>query len=147
MDSDDILRGFRMRSFLLTSVLAFCALNSAAAQAPNNNLGIGNPGSSVPGVQEQKPGVAAPHQPNQADRVFLINGALGNAAEVDLAKLAVQKSQDNSVKTFARRMVQDHSDAKRQLSNLAEVDHVQLGLPDPDHQQVHDGLAKLSGAE
>jgi putative membrane protein len=137
-----------MRFLLMSSTLASLALGPAAAQVrDSNNLSIGNPGGAVPGVQQQAPGVPAPHQPNQADRVFIITASMGGAAEIELAKLAEQKTQNDSVRTFAQRMVQDHSDANAQLAKLAESDHIVIDQPDPEHKQVHDGLEGLTGPE
>jgi putative membrane protein len=44
-------------------------------------------------------------------------------------------------------MIQDHSQANREVEKLAEASHVQLGGPDPEHKELHDGLARLNGAE
>jgi putative membrane protein len=138
-----------MRSVFVSLCFALLAsLNPATAQVGDpKDLSIGNPGGSVPGAQQQAPGVPAPHQPNQADRTFIIAASLGGAAEVELGKLAEQKSQNGSVKTFAQRMVEDHSAANSQLAKLAEADHVIVDQPDPEHKQMQDGLAGLTGAE
>ena len=49
-----------------------------------------------------------PKQPNNTDRVFVHAAALGGMDEVELGKLAEQRSQNDAVKEFARLMVGDH---------------------------------------
>ena len=138
-----------MRALLLSTTFALLvSLTPAAAQVGDaKNLGIGNPGGTTPGAPQQAPAVPAPHQPNQADRMFIIAASLGGTAEVNLGKLAEQKTQNNSVKTFAQRMVHDHSDANAALAKLSEADHVVVDQPDPEHKQIYDGLSGLNGPE
>jgi putative membrane protein len=51
----------------------------------------------------------APAGQNFADSAFLSKAMEGSDAEVELGKLAQQKSQSQDVKQFAQRMVNDHS--------------------------------------
>lgn len=53
------------------------------------------------------------------DTDFVKNAAKGNLAEVELGRLAVQKSSSPEVKDFANRMIRDHTKANEQLSALA----------------------------
>jgi putative membrane protein len=90
----------------------------------------------------------APHQPNVPDQVFVIRATLGGTAEIELARLAEQKTRSDSVREFARTMIRDHSQANDALGKLAEGD----GVPTPEQldaeqRYVRDALSSLSGPE
>src|SRR5579883_1590084 len=89
-------------------------------------------------------GWAAPQQDHQ----FAKMAAQGNYSEVKMAELAQQKSNNEQVKDFAKRMVQDHSQANRELEQIASKQgiNVQKKL-DPVDQTEYDRLSKLSGPE
>ena len=101
----------------------------------------GQPGGHAARHQRGRPGVPAPHQPNQPDRLFAREAAIGGLAEVEFGKLAEQKGQSDAVKAFARRMVGDHGKANERLTALAKQDGI--GLPtglDQEHAAMHDQL-------
>lgn len=83
-----------------------------------------------------------------ADKQFVTEAAAGGMAEVELGKLAAQKATNPDVKRFAERMVQDHSKANKQLTDLANSKGITVPKElDPKHQQTLDSLSKLSGAK
>jgi putative membrane protein len=57
---------------------------------------------------------------------FLKDAAAGGIAEVKFAELAEQNASNPQVKSFARRMVNDHSKMNDQLQTLASVKNVEL---------------------
>ena len=127
----------------LATVSSIAVLLAAPALAQT-----GNPAAMPPGTKEAAPGVPAPHQPNQPDRLFAREAAIGGLAEVELGKLAEQKGQSDAVKAFARRMVGDHGKANERLTALAKQDGI--GLPtglDQEHAAMRDKLEGMSGAE
>lgn len=141
-----------MRRLFVSSVLTLLASTPAIAQstekAQTPTLSIGNPGFAATGTKQQAPGIPAPHQTNVADRVFVIRAALGIAAEIELARLAEQKTGDDAVREFARHMIRDHSQADRALSRLAESDGISIPEElDAKHRELRDGLSRLSGPE
>jgi putative membrane protein len=82
------------------------------------------------------------------DRQFLEEAAKGGQAEVALGKLASERAQNDDVKKFARRMVDDHGKANEELADLARDKG--LNLPktaDQEHKALQDRLAKLSGPD
>jgi len=106
----------------------------------------GNPAGMSPGSPQIAPGVPAPHQPNQQDRLFVDQASIGGMAEVELGRLAERKSQNAAIKDFARRMVQDHTKAGDQLMSLAkQANTPPAGSLDDEHQGVRADLDKLSG--
>ena len=135
----------RFRAMSSASILIlWSAMAVAAAESPT--LSIGNPAFATPGTKEQAPGVPAPHQANQADRVFVLQAASGSLAEIELAQLADRKTRNDSVRGFARRMIEDHSQANKMLGPLADADGIPMrGQLDAEHQQASDGLGRLTG--
>lgn len=55
----------------------------------------------------------------RADRSFLENAAQGGLAEVEGSKLAEQKASSADVKSFAARMIKDHTMVNEELTKLA----------------------------
>ena len=106
---------------------------------------IGNPAGMGVDTRMSKPGVPAPHQTNNQDRLFAQLAATGGLAEVELGNLASGKAKADAVKQFAEMMVRDHTDANGKLKGLADAAKIPLpaGL-DPDQQVVRDRLDKLT---
>src|SRR4051812_32610519 len=83
-----------------------------------------------------------------ANQKFAMKAAQGGIAEVELGKLAQEKAQSQEVKSFAARMVKDHSSANDKLKQIASKDGIQLPTEmDKSDQKLHDKLSKLSGAK
>jgi len=83
-----------------------------------------------------------------SDKKFVDEAAQGGMAEVELGRLATQKASNDEVKKFGQRMVDDHTKANQQLSQIAGSKGMQLpqDLSSKDKATV-DRLSKLSGAE
>lgn len=82
-----------------------------------------------------------------SDTSFYRNLAEGGMAEVDLGKLAEQKSTDSKVKDFAQMMVKDHSAANEKLESLASSKHIPLPKTlDASHEATKTKLEGMSGA-
>src|SRR4051812_30296331 len=60
------------------------------------------------------------------DNVFMERAAAGGMAEVELSNLALAKSTNNDVKSFATMMVADHSKANTELAAIATSKNVTL---------------------
>jgi len=90
---------------------------------------------------------AAKSKPAVADTHFAKEAAQGGMAEVKLGQLAREKGSSDSVKSFGKRMVDDHSKAGDRLKEVAAKENIMLptdiGAKD---QATYDQLAKLSGA-
>jgi putative membrane protein len=88
----------------------------------------------------------APPQASGTDNAFVLEAATGGLAEVELGRLATQKAQNNDVKQFGQRMVDDHSRANDQLKPIAEQRHVTVPtVLSGKEKALYDRLAKLSG--
>jgi len=82
---------------------------------------------------------------NSDDQQFIRKAAQGNLAEVELGKLAVQKSLSNDVKRFGQQMVDDHGKAMDHLKQLAAKKALRLpSSPDASMSATAKRLSKLS---
>lgn len=83
---------------------------------------------------------------SKPDSEFATKAAEGGMAEVKISKLAVNKAASPEVKTFAQKMVSDHTKANVELKKLAAKKSMTLPAKiDDDHQKAYDKLASLTG--
>ena len=81
-----------------------------------------------------------------ADKKAIMDMALANMAEVETGKLALSKSQNAEVKTFAQQMIDDHGKALAEVQALAQAKGVTMPTElDPKHKAISAKLEKLSG--
>ena len=131
------MRGIRMWNLAVAAALCCSPM---LAQAP------GGGGAPSGGGQMQQPGQASgansPSMEQQQqmagangmnsgpamDKAFVKKALEGSMAEVQMGQLALQKSNDDQVKQFAQRMVDDHGKMQEQLKPAAE----QMGVKVPD---------------
>ena len=86
-------------------------------------------------------------RPAASDSAFAMKAAQANMAEVELGKLALQKTMSDDVKKFAQMMVDDHSKALDELKGVAGTKNITLPTAiDAEHKKLSDRLSKLSGA-
>jgi putative membrane protein len=80
------------------------------------------------------------------DQKFVREAAAGGMAEVELGNLAQQKASNEEVKSFGKRMVDDHGKANNELKTLAQNKNITLpsDLTAKD-KALKDRLEKLSG--
>ena len=55
------------------------------------------------------------------DQQFVYKAALGGQKEITLSQLALEKSQNDEVKNFAKKMIADHSQVGQQLAQIAQT--------------------------
>ena len=79
--------------------------------------------------------------PNPMDKMFVAKAMQGGMAEVQLGQLTLQKSQNEQVKQFAQRMIDDHTKMNDQMKPVAQ----QLGVSVPNQPSKKDRqtMAKL----
>ena len=79
---------------------------------------------------------------------FVSEATQGGMAEVQLAGLAIARSQNPEIKNFAQRMIDDHSKANDELRPIAASKSIILPKePGANEKALSDKLSKLSGAE
>jgi len=74
---------------------------------------------------------------------FVGDLARGNMAEISLSQMALQRSQNESVKQFAQMMVTDHTAAGTELQTLATSKSITL--PTATDQKHQSAMTKLGG--
>src|SRR5947207_3148408 len=132
-----------MRLLAAASFIALSAAQPCLAQPAT-----GNPATTVPGTPQSTPGMPAPNQPNQNDRLFVYEATIGGKAEVEFGQLAEQKGRSQAVKDFGHQMVADHGQANQRLAQLAQAANIpQPGDLDEEHKAMRAQLDKLSGAD
>jgi len=90
---------------------------------------------------------AAKSKPAMGDTHFAKEAAQGGMAEVKLGQLAQDKGSSDSVKSFGKRMVDDHSKAGDKLKEVAARESITLPTDiSPKDQATYDRLSKLNGA-
>jgi putative membrane protein len=60
-----------------------------------------------------------PDQQAAIDKMFVKKAMQGNIAEVQLGELTLQKSNNDQVKQFARKMIDDHTKLNEQMRSVA----------------------------
>ena len=83
-----------------------------------------------------------------ADKEFASKAGEASLAEIQMGQLALQKSSSAEVKTFAQRMITDHTAAGEKLKPIATAKG--LALPTEisgDAKAAYDHLSSLTGAE
>ena len=81
------------------------------------------------------------------DSGFIMTAAMGGMAEVEMGRLATQRASSDAVKQFAQRMVDDHTKANDELTQIATSKGVTLPTgPDAKHQALMTRMQNLSGA-
>ena len=85
---------------------------------------------------------------SSADRTFMMMAATGGMAEVEMARLALEKSSSDAVKQYAQKMIDDHTAANNELMQAASTKGVTLPTqPDAKQMAMMAKMQKLSGME
>lgn len=106
-----------------------------------------SPGGDVLRGAEGSKGLNPTDKASARDRNFIIAAAQGGKAEVQMAQLALKKTNNPRVREFAQMMVKDHSDLNARLTPMA----TQLGVSLPTGMSSADAgalsrLSRQSGA-
>jgi putative membrane protein len=81
-----------------------------------------------------------------ADQKMMRDIAHANISEIAAGKLALEKSQSDDVKSFAQKMIDDHTKAQQELQTLADSKGVKLPTePDAKHKAMAKMMSALKG--
>jgi putative membrane protein len=82
------------------------------------------------------------------DKQFIMNIALRGMREIDLAKVALDKSSNPAIKEYAAKVVEEQTKATGALKRIAGKQSIAIPAAlDPKEQTEVDRIAKLSGAD
>jgi len=85
---------------------------------------------------------------NTQDELFVRQAAIGGRAEVELGKIAQKKASTDSVRQFARHMVDAHSKNSQQLMRAGKGLNPEPPKDlDPEHLRIRDELNQKSGRD
>jgi putative membrane protein len=127
-------------SITLAAALAVGCGRGDADRAQNN-------AAATPGAVGTS-GEARARDVSNADQDFVRDVAIANMAEMEMAKMALQKGTDANVKKFAQMMVDDHSKAGSRLQALASQHRIQVPAQvDEKHKDAADKLNQKQAAD
>jgi putative membrane protein len=142
-----------MSKLLLTLAILACsgvaAAQSAGSTGQSSNAGAsasssaGGAGSGKAGSGKAGGGAGGI---SSADAKMLSDLAEANIAEIQTGKLALEKGKSEQAKSFAQKMIDDHTAALQQLQTLAQSKGVKLPEDtDLQHKAIATALKPLSG--
>jgi len=83
---------------------------------------------------------------SSSDKDFVNDLTIANMAEVELGKMAIERSTNAEVKKFGQMMVDDHTLAGDKLKSTASQHNIAVPAAlDDKHQELREKLAKLQG--
>ena len=92
--------------------------------------------------------VGAASAQSHSDKSFLEKSSQGNVAEVEVAKLALKKSQSPEVRAFAQKMIRDHQMLGKNMAPFLSQAGLKPSISlDTEHQHLYNKLNEVSGAE
>ncbi|HLJ94969.1 MAG TPA: DUF4142 domain-containing protein [Gemmataceae bacterium] len=82
------------------------------------------------------------------DQQFVKKASADNLAEIDLGRIAMKQASSEDVRSYARRIFDDHTKANKDLNRIADTRRIPPAPEmDKKHRAVLDRLAGLKGAE
>ena len=108
---------------------------------------LGQAGTSTPAEQTSQGAQTA--AVTTVDQEFFKLAYQGNNAEIDTSRLALARSQDQAIREYAQRMIDEHTRANEVLTQQASEQGFELPSErvDPFDQAIAAQLSQLSGAE
>jgi putative membrane protein len=116
------------------------AQNATGAAATGGTSGKTGATAGAPGAAGASSRVAS------GDQKMMRDIAHSNLSEIAAGKLALEKSQSDDVKSFAQKMIDDHTKAQQELETLADSKGVKLPTePDAKHKALAKAMSGLKG--
>lgn len=132
-----------MKNWMYACVITF--ISGSLLACGNNTNRQDAPDDSVEQVERLNDSIAATRGD---DTDFAVKAADAGLAEVQLGELALQKASAQSVKDFARKMIDDHKKANDELKAIADRKGITLPpAPGKDHVDHLQKMQDKSGAE
>ena len=86
-------------------------------------------------TQSNKSGAGGGANLSAGDRTFIMKVAKEGQQEVSTAQMAADKATDSQVKSFAQKLVSDHTQANQELMQLAQQKGVNVGMGMESHHR------------
>jgi putative membrane protein len=123
---------------ILRTLVAVAAAAALLAAAPVQAQATARPDRGM--------GATPPATMSKADQKIVMDMAQGNMAEIEMAKMAQGKTQNEQVKTFAQQMIDDHTKALADVQKLASDRGLTMPAEvDKTHKTMADKLGAKSG--
>jgi len=119
--------------------------SSAGGQSPGAAVGS-TPGTTpIPSPEDQLGNMGGMSAAQQAaiDKIFLKKAMQGSLAEVQLGELTLQKSNNDQVKQFARKMIDDHTKLNEQMKPIAQ--QLSVEIPTEVSKKDKSLMSKMQG--
>jgi putative membrane protein len=134
-------RGKKMVAMAGAALLC-SSIGMAQMQQPSTGGAAGGQGPGAnPSMNPQMNGMQANGQPSAMDSMFVKKALQGGLAEVQLGQLTLQKSQNDQVKQFAQKMIDDHTKLGDQMKPIAQ--QVGVSVPTEPSKKDKQTMAKL----
>ena len=133
---------FGTKTLSLAGAVLLCgSMGMAQMQQSSPSAGSQPPGQNAGMDASQMNNMSASGQASPTDRMFVGKALQGGMAEVQLGQLTLQKSNNDQVKQFAQKMIDDHTKLGAQMKPVAQ----QIGVPAPNKISKKDAkeIAKL----
>lgn len=124
----------------------FIAAAIAAALIAGTSLRADDTSSSS-GTSSSQSGTSKSGNLSSRDAKFIREAAEGNMKEIQLGQIGVQKAQNDQVKQFAQKLVDDHTQANQQLQQLAQQKGVELPAESKHDNKMVEHFQNLSGSD
>lgn len=133
----------RNRLHTLMGAVALCTLSAGTAWAADSANSAGAPQKSA----QTTPAAGQSAQALKGhDKVFFEKAAQGGMAEVEFAKLAMERASSADVKAFAETLQRDHTTANQKLMQIAQQKGIEAPEAlSPEQRKTIDKLSKLKG--
>lgn len=138
---------------LTLSAMAMASLPAGAqGTSPSGNTGSASGAAGVTSSGAPRAaggnasGTGTGSMVSRDDSKMMADLAHANIAEIETGKMALEKSQNQSVKKFAQHMVDDHTAALQELQTLAQAKGVKLpDSTDMQHKTLAVALKAMTG--
>ncbi|HZU21264.1 MAG TPA: DUF4142 domain-containing protein [Terriglobales bacterium] len=133
----------KIRTILAAGAFAAAMCMPAVSQDQPQATSSGRQAASQSGSMNNNGGAVS-----EMEKTFVSKAAQGDRAEVQLAQMALQKSNNSDVKQFAQKMIDDHSHNQQQVDSLAgQLSLTAPGDVSPEQKQEADRLQSMSGSQ
>ncbi len=135
----------------VAALLTSASFSARAEEAKHDAVKTEAAATAEAAPAAEKTAEAKEAKTSKATTDFVKKAAVANQFEIDSSKLALEKSQDADIKTFAQKMVDDHTKAGESFTAAVTEGKVDAALVpaklDAKHQKELDKLSKADAKD